>query len=267
MPTRQYRNLVVSRQGELVKVTLNRPEVLNTLSVHLLKELKHVALSFQDDPDVRLVILTGGPDMFTAGLDLKDPEVKKMLSGNMNERRERVVLGPDTCRAWEKIKPVTIAALEGFCVGGGVSLVLSCDFRIMGQSAFMRIPEIALGLNYSWGSIPRLIHLIGPAKTKEMILLGEQVLGKQCLEWGLTEQVVKDGGSIEAAEVMAEKILNKPPIPVAMTKQAVNEITNGLDRAGIFMDTDQFLLTTCTEDHEKAMKAFFDKKPPNFIGK
>ena len=267
MSTRQYRNLVVIRQGPLVKVALDRPEVLNTLSVHLLKELKHVALSFQDDPGIRLVILTGGPGMFTAGLDLKDPEVKKMLSGNMNERRERVVLGPDACRVWEEAKPVTIAAVEGFCVGGGVSLVLSCDFRIMGQSAFMRIPEIALGLNYSWGSIPRLIHLIGPAKTKEMILLGEQVSAKQCLEWGLTEQVVQDGGSIEVAEVMAEKILNKPPIPVAMTKQAVNEITNGLDRTGIFMDADQFLLTTYTEDHEKAMKAFFDKKPPNYMGK
>jgi enoyl-CoA hydratase len=98
-------------------------------------------------------------------------------------------------------------------------------------------------------------------------LLGEQVLAKKCLEWGLTEQVVQDGGSVEAAEAMAEKILNKPPIPVAMTKQAVNGITNALDRIGIYMDADQFLLTTCTEDHEKAMKAFFDKKPPNFKGK
>ena len=263
----EYRNLIVIRQGPLVKVTLHRSDVLNTLSVHLLKELKHVALSFQDDPGIRLVILTGVPGMFSAGLDLKDPEVKKMLSGNMNERRERVVLGPDTCRAWEETKPVTIAAVEGFCVGGGVSLVLSCDFRIMGQSAFMRIPEIDLGLNYSWGSIPRLIHLIGPAKTKQMILLGEQVSANKCLEWGLTEQVVPDGASVEAAEAMAEKISNKPPIPVAMTKQAVNRITNDFNRTGIYMDADQFLLTTCTEDHEKAMKAFFDKKPPNFKGK
>jgi enoyl-CoA hydratase/carnithine racemase len=233
----------------------------------MLKELKHVALSFQDDPGIRVVILTGAPTMFSAGLDLKDPEVKKMLTGNMNERRERVVLGPNTCRAWEETKAVTIAAVEGFCVGGGVSLVLSCDFRIMGQSAFMRIPEIDLGLNYSWGSIPRLIHLIGPAKTKEMILLGEHVLAKKCRKWGLAEQVVQDGASVEAAEAMAEKILKKPPIPVAMTKQAVNGLTNALDLTGSYMDADQFLLTTCTEDHEKAMKAFFDKKPPNFKGK
>ena len=83
----EYRNMVVMRQGPIVKVTLNRPEVLNTLSVQMLKELKHVALSFQDNPGIRLVILTGGPGIFSAGLDLKDPEVKKMLSGNMNERR------------------------------------------------------------------------------------------------------------------------------------------------------------------------------------
>ncbi|MBW2116277.1 MAG: enoyl-CoA hydratase/isomerase family protein [Deltaproteobacteria bacterium] len=252
----EYSDLVVKREGSLAKVTLNRPEVLNTLSVRMLKELKQAAAEFKDDPAIRVVILTGGSSMFTAGLDLKDPEVKKMLSGNMAERRERVTLGPRTCQA-----------IEGFCVGGGVSLVISCDFRVMGQSAFMLIPEISLGMNYSWGSIPRLIHLIGPAKAKEMILLGEQVPAQKCLTWGLAEQVVPAGSSMEAAEAMAEKILKKPPIPVAMTKQAVTRITAALDQTGIYMDADQFLLTTYTEDHKEGVKAFLDKKPPRFKGK
>ena len=263
----EYSDLVVKREGSLAKVTLNRPEVSNTMSVRMLRELKHAALSFKDDPAIRVVFLTGGSSMFTAGLDLKDPEVKKMLSGNMAERRERVTLGPRTCQAWEETGPVTIAAIEGFCIGGGVSLVLSCDFRVMGQSAFMRIPEISLGMNYSWGSIPRLIHLIGPAKAKEMILLGEQVPAQKCLTWGLAEQVVPAGSSMEAAEAMAEKILKKPPIPVAMTKQAVTRITAALDQTSIYMDADQFLLTTFTEDNLEGVMAFLYKKTPRFKGK
>ena len=263
----KYRDLIVKNQGSLVTVILNRPKELNTLSVHMLKELKEVTLEFQNDPGIRVVILTGSSKMFTAGLDLKDPEVKKMLSGSMDERRERVRLGPDTCQSWEEIKPITIAAIERFCVGGGVSLAISCDFRIMAQSAFMRIPEIELGLNYSWGSIPRLIHLIGPAKTKEMILLGEQVPAIKCLKWGLAERVAEDGSALEAALALGEKILKKPPIPVFMTKQAITTINATLDRSCTFMDADQFLLTTYTKDHEEGVKAFLEKREPIFKGK
>ncbi|MBW2615552.1 MAG: enoyl-CoA hydratase/isomerase family protein [Deltaproteobacteria bacterium] len=263
----KYHDLLIERDGALVRVILNRPGSLNALSARILKELKNVALDFQDDPDIRVVILTGASGNFTAGMDLKDPEVQKMSSGTMSERRERVILGPEVCRAWEETKPVTIAAIEGFCIGGGVSLVISCDFRIMGQSSFMRIPEVELGLNYSWGSIPRLLHLAGPAKTKEMIMLCEPVQAEKCLTWGLAEQVVPDGSTGEAAQAMAEKILEKPPIPVSMTKQAVFNITGALDRAGIYMDADQFLLTTYTEDHKEGVGAFFGKRKPRFKGK
>ena len=262
-----FRDLTVEKDGALVKVTLNRPESLNTLSVSMLKELRQVVFNLEEDEVIRVVILTGSSMVFTAGLDLKDPEVKKMLSGNLKERRDRVLLGPKACRAWEKARPVTIAAIDGFCIGGGVSLVISCDFRIMGESAFMRIPEIDLGLNYSWGSIPRLIHLIGPSKTKEMILLAERVPSRKCLNWGLAEEVVPDGSTMEAAVAMAEKILKKPPIPVNMTKQAITEIMSAFDRAGIYMDADQFLLTTYTKDHEEALRAFLDKRIPQFEGK
>ena len=259
----KYRELIVEREGPLVTVTLDGPKQLNTLSVRMLKELKEIALSFQDDPGIRVVILTGSSGVFSAGLDLKDPEVQKMLRGTLDERRERVIVGPNACRAWEETSPVTIAAIEGFCVGGGVSLVISCDFRIMGKSAFMRIPEIELGLNYSWGSIPRLIHLIGPAKTKQMILLSQQVPAETCLTWGLAEEVVSDGSTMETAIALGEKILKQPPMPVSMTKQAITYITAALDRAGIYMDADQFLLTTYSKDHERGLAAFLNKKLNN----
>ena len=258
----KYHDLIVEREGSLVKVILNRPESSNTLSARMLRELREVAVGFQNDHRTRVVILTGASGTFTAGLDLKDGEVQKMLSGTMEERRERVLIGPRVCRAWEETEPITIAAIEGFCVGGGVSLAISCDFRIMAESAFMRVPEIELGLNYSWGSIPRLLHLIGPAKTKQMILLGERIPAEICLRWGLAEEVVPEGSTLEAGLVLAEKIIKKPPIPVAMTKQAVTIMAGALDRAGTYMDADQFLLTTYTKDHKEGLTAFLDKKRP-----
>ena len=256
-------DIAVKRQGPIATVTLNR----STLSLDMLRELREIASGFHDDLDTRIVILTGASSRFSAGLDLKDREIRKMLSGSVEERRERVLLGPRACRAWEEAPPVTIAAIEGYCVGGGVSLVIACDFRIMGQSAFLRIPEVGLGLNYSWGSIPRLLHLVGPAKTKKMILLGDRVPAETCLAWGLADQVVGDGSTMEAAMVMAEKILAKPPIPVAMTKRAVTEVASSLDRSSIYMDADQFLLTSLTEDHQEGVKAFFSKETPRFKGK
>ena len=222
-----YSDLIVERNGPLAKVILNPPELLNTLSLRLLRELKDAAWEIQKDSEIRVVILTG---------------------------------------ARGDLRPVTIAAIEGFCIGGGVSLVISCDFRIMGKSAYMRVPEIELGLNYSWGSIPRLLHLIGPAKTKEMILLTEKVPAEKCLRWGLAEEMVPDGTTLEAAEAMAEKILKKPPLPVEMTKRAVTNISTALDRTGIYMDGDQFLLTTYSEDHEEGKSAFLEKRSPRFKG-
>jgi enoyl-CoA hydratase len=256
-------DIAVKRQGPVLTVTLNR----FALSLDMLRELREIASGLHDDLNTRILILTGASGRFSAGLDLTDWEIKRMLGGSFDERRQRVELGPRACRAWETASPVTIAAIEGYCVGGGVSLVIACDFRIMGESAFLRIPEIGLGLNYSWGSIPRLLHLIGPAKTKKMILLGDRVPAETCLEWGLAEQVVGDGSTMEAAMVMAEKILAKPPVPVAMTKRAVTEVASSLDRSSIYMDADQFLLTSLTEDHEEGVKAFFAKDTPKFKGK
>jgi len=261
-----YRDLIVEKNGPLAKVVLNPPELLNTLSWRLLRELKDAVWEIQKDPEIRVVILTGAREVFSAGINLKDPEIYKIMSEGLAERRKGVILGPEACQAWEELRPVTIAAIEGFCIGGGVSLVISCDFRIMGKSAYMRIPEIELGLNYSWGSIPRLLHLIGPAKTKKMILLAEKVLAKECLRWGLTEEVTPDGTTLEAAETMAEKILKKPSLPVEMTKRAVTNISTALDRTGIYMDADQFLLTTYSEDHQEGKSAFLEKRSPRFKG-
>jgi len=263
----EYTDLTVRKDGPIMTVALNRPEALNTLSIRLLRELRQLALNLRNDPETGVVILTGGTGMFSAGLDLKDPEVGKMLSGSASERRERVWLGRAACDALQDAPQVTIAAVEGFCVGGGVSLAISCDWRIMSRSAFMHIPEIDLGLNYSWGSIPRLVHLVGPAKAKQMIILAERIPAEQCALWGLADQVVSDGSALDASISLAGKVLGKPPMPVAMTKQAINMVFHAHDRSDIHMDADQFMLTTYTEDHREGLAAFLEKRKPEFKGK
>jgi len=109
-----YRDLIVERDGPLAKVIFNPPESLNTLSLHLLRELKDTAWEIQKDTEIRVVILTGARGIFSAGLNLKDPEIEKIMTGSLAERRERVILGPEACQVWEELRPVTIAAIEGF---------------------------------------------------------------------------------------------------------------------------------------------------------
>jgi len=248
----EYHDFEVERQGALLRVTLNGRQ--NTLSVRLLTGLEGLARDIGQDPAIRAVILTGASGMFSAGLDLKDPEIHLVSRGTAAQRRRLALLGQRLCQAWEDLEAVTVAAIEGPCVGGGVSLVLACDFRIMGRAAFMLVPEIDLGLNYSWGSIPRLLHLIGPARTKLMILTARRVSAENCLAWGLTEEVVPDGSSLEAAAALAQSILDKPQLPAAMTKQAVNRLATALDRTASFMDADQFVLTTYSEEHLQKQK-------------
>ncbi len=252
----EYHDLIVEREGALLTVILNRTRARNTLSVRLLNELEGLAGEVRQDPTVRAVVLTGGGDNFSAGLDLKDPALHAMLDAPVARRRELALLGQRMCQAWEDLEAVTMAAIEGYCVGGAVSLVLACDFRVMGKSGFMRVPEIDLGMNYSWGSIPRLVHLIGPARTKLIVLTTERVTADQCLAWGLIEEVVPDGLARSAATDLARKILEKPPIPTAMTKQAVNRLAFALDKTASFMDADQFVLTTYSEEHQNKIAGY-----------
>lgn len=262
----EFKTLSIESDGPVRIVRLNRPQALNSLSVTCLRELTRVFSEIHRDARVRAVVLTGTDKFFSAGMDLKDEDVARMRTGSLDDRLDLVKAGPEACQAIEDCRPVVIAAWEGFCIGGGVSLVISCDFRIMAQSAFVRIPEVDLGLNYSWGSIPRLVHLVGPAKAKEAVILCDQIPAEKCRAWGLAEEVVPDGGAFEAGLNLARRIAAKPPLPVAMTKESVNRVAAALDRTGVYMDADQFLLTTFSEDHAEGLAAFFEKRAGQFKG-
>jgi enoyl-CoA hydratase len=158
---------------------------------------------------------------------------------------------------------VTIAALEGFCIGGAVSLALACDFRIMAETAFLRIPEIDLGMNYSWGSLPRLVNLVGPAKAKQWVILVDKVEAPEALQSGFAQWAVPQGQSLKKAFEIAEKISAKPQAPVLMTKQTVNALVQPPQAIG-HMDADQFALTVLSDDFQEGVEAFLNKREPVF---
>jgi enoyl-CoA hydratase len=256
----------IAREGAIATVTMDRGDGRNALSRQLIRELTEAARSFADDLETQAVILTG-KGAFTAGADLKDPEMDRRKANGLLERRHMTRIGPDLCDAWEKVEQVTICAIEKYCIGGGAALAAACDFRIMGKTAHLRLPEIPLGMNMSWHAVPRLVSLIGPSRAKQFVIFGERVEAAQAHEWGLADEVVADGKALAAARRWAGKIAKLPPNAVRMSKQSVNAAANALHQATTFMDLDQYALATTSEDYKEAIKAFLEKREPKFTGR
>lgn len=255
-------------QGRVAVVHFDRGDNINALSQQAMRELRDVPRDFEDDLETSVVILTGSAKAFCAGFDLKDPEGRQRDSLSVGERILRQRLGPKMCKAWQDMDQVTIAAIEGHCIGGGAALVVSLDFRTCGKSAHFRIPEVELGMNMSWGSLPRMIALMGPARTKQAVILAsDRISSAEALDWGLVESVVADGRALAEAMAFAERIARQPPIPVRMSKASVNRLAHALDDLAAHMDADQNVLTGLTEDYKEGTSAFREKRKPVFKGR
>jgi enoyl-CoA hydratase len=255
-------------QGRIAVVRFDRADNINALSRQAMRELRDVPRDFEDDLVTAVVILTGSAKAFSAGFDLKDPEGGNRGKLPLGEALLNQRLGPRLCKAWEQLEQVTIAAVEGHCIGGGVALAVSLDFRFCGKGAHFRIPEVELGMNMSWGSIPRLVALMGPARTKQAVILASDRIGAdEALDWGLVEKVVEDGHTLAAAMQFAERIALQPPLPVRMVKASVNRVTHALADVAAHMDVDQNVLTSLTEDFKEGTSAFREKRKPSFKGR
>jgi enoyl-CoA hydratase/carnithine racemase len=255
-------------EGRIAVVRFDRGDGINALSPEALRQLTSAARSFEDDGATSVVVLAGGARAFSAGFDLRDPEGRARKTMDIGALRRHLKLGPRLSHAWQEMEQITIGAIEGFCIGGGVALAVALDFRVMARDAHMRVPEIGLGMNMSWQSIPRMLHLIGPARTKQAVVLADQrISANEAYEWGLVEQVADPGKAFEAAMAMAEKVAAQPPLSVAMTKLTVNRLAHVLDDLASHMDVDQFALASLTEDHKEGVEAFLGRRKPKFRGR
>jgi enoyl-CoA hydratase len=255
-------------EGRIAVVRFDRGDGINALSPEALRQLTNAARSFEDDGDTSVAVLTGGAKAFSAGFDLKDSEGRARRTMDIGALRRHLKLGPRLTRAWQEMEQITIGAIEGFCIGGGVALAVALDFRVMARNAHMRVPEIGLGMNMSWQSVPRLLHLIGPARTKQAVILADQrISAAEAHAWGLVEEVADPGQAFDAAMTLAAKVAAQPPLSVAMTKLTVNRLTHALDDLAAHMDVDQFALASFSEDHKEGVAAFLERRKPRFRGR
>jgi enoyl-CoA hydratase/carnithine racemase len=160
----------------------------------------------------------------------------------MPRARRLVRSGAEMCAAWEKLRPMTIAVIHGAAIGGGLSLAVSCDFRVMAADAFVRAPEIELGINYSWNSLPRIGNLVGPARAKLIGALARRIDAETALAWGLCEAVTEPSreAAVDTALELAREIASKPRLAVQMAKESVNRYFAAPNTVNL--DQDQILL-------------------------
>lgn len=260
----QYLNL--ERNGRILTVSISSGDKVNSLGMAVMRELTELALQLQHDSELSAIILYGREDIFTGGANLKDPELAAARDASMAQRRTLNKTGPMMCAAWEALEQVTIVAIEGWCIGGGTALAVACDWRVAAKDAQLYVPELKLGMNMSWQSVPRFTNLIGPARAKQLLILCEPLDASTALEWGLIDYCVDKGQSLTKAMALATQVAAMPPIPVRMIKRGITTAATALNNATSFMDADQFMLAQSSDDAREGPAAFFEKREPDFKG-
>lgn len=257
-----YSHLLLEERDGVLTVRMNRPRSRNALSIALMRELTGFARSCETRDAVRAIVLAGGTDHFSAGADLKDPERWDAAAKPPIEQRRIANAGYRMCTAWEEIPQVTIAAIEGYAVGGGIALALACDFRVAAANAFVSFPEISLGMPLTWGTIHRLVQLAGPAQAKRMAILCERVAAPDARAIGLVDDVVAAGGAEARAHEIARAAAAMPQTVVRMTKESANAAANALMHLGSHAGAEQFALAVAGEESRAARARFTERKKP-----
>jgi len=216
------RHLEIERDGPLLRVWLARPAQHNPLSGDTLAEIESLFRGLQSDFATRVVVLGGRGPSFSAGADRRDPpgaaRLRRDSGASDRERRHVAQLGRRACAAIEDAEAVTLARLHGHVIGGGVALALACDFRLAADDALLCVPEVDLGVPLTWGAAPRLIHEVGAARAREILLLCDRIPAEEALRLGLVHRVVPRSSLDATLDDWARRLAAKPEVAVHMTK-------------------------------------------------
>ncbi len=258
----QFENLKFEQKGSIGILTLSRPRALNALNSHVLTELGKAADLISADKSLDVLIITGDGKAFVAGAD-----IPSMTDFNSEEGRAFGELGSSVFRKIELLKIPTIAAVNGFALGGGCELAMSCDIRISSEKAKFGQPEVSLGISPGFSGCVRLPRLVGAAKAKELIFTGDYITAAEAERIGLVNKVVTAEDLFDTAMDLAAKISSKAQLAVRYSKAAVNRgIETDIETAIVF-ENQVFGLCFATEDQVEGMKAFTEKRNPEFKSK
>jgi enoyl-CoA hydratase len=251
---------MVERDGRVAVVLLNRPKQLNALSGELMGELVSVLLELDEDAEVRAIVLGGNERAFAAGADIAELAAGTPISLYENRRID----------AWDSIRAVRtpiVAAVSGFCLGGGCELAMLCDLIVAAESAKFGQPEINLGVLPGAGGTQRLTRAVGKALAMDMILTGRMLSAREALDFGLVARVVAQEAWLDEAKRVAHEIAAKSPISVRLAKEAIGEAFEMPLGAGVEFERRSFYLARAADDATEGLNAFIEKRLPKFEGK
>ncbi len=259
----EYKNILFTVEEGVAIITFNRPKALNAMNSETMRELKDAVTVCKDDDSVKAIILTGAGDKaFIAGADISE-----MQNLEPQDALKFMELGHDTLRLLETLPKPSIAAINGFALGGGTEISMACDMRFASENARFGQPEILLGLIPGWGGTQRLPRLIGMGRAKEIVLGGGQLDAQRAYEVGLVNKIYPADRLMEETKKFAKKLAGMPVFTMKMAKHSINfGYDLSLDNA-IRLEVECCAQCFSTKDQKEGMAAFLEKRKANFTGR
>ncbi|OGQ77850.1 MAG: hypothetical protein A3F90_19510 [Deltaproteobacteria bacterium RIFCSPLOWO2_12_FULL_60_19] len=257
-----FKNLIVSKEGGIATVQLNRPQKKNSLNTEVRRELEAAFREIGEDSGVRAVIVTGGDEIFCAGADIGEIQEAKSAKASYQHAREFQTLFDQV----EALPQPVVGAVSGYALGGGCELALACDFRIASETAKFGLPEIKIGAFPAGGGTQRLPRLIGAARAKEMIFFGDPIGANEALACGLVSKVVAKEKLLAEAKAFATKLAAQPRLALETAKKLINRGPEMDIGAALELEACGLGTLAGTHDLHEGTLAFLEKRKPNFTG-
>jgi enoyl-CoA hydratase len=258
-----YENILFEKKDGIATITFNRPKVLNALNRQTVEELRSALLDARDDEAVRVLILTGsGEKAFVAGADIGELSQQTPVNGKAFS-----LFGQGVFHLLETMGKPSICAINGFALGGGCELALTCSIRLASKTARLGQPEVKLGILPGYGGSQRLTRLCGKGMAHELCLTGEMINAEEALRIGLVNHIYELPELLPAAQAIAKKIIANGPLAVKFTMEAIERGVEMPLEEGLFLEATLFGVACATEDMREGTKAFLEKRPAEFKGR